>query len=182
MKISIHFSCHNTNLCPPVACDQTTYEYLQKQSHSNIAKPRSPKKHDDSSSVIEVGSDTDEAPFNLSDHEDESDAGAAAESDNEGDKFKIVLRSALTANRNITLTVRPTTTCGAIVKAFLKKAGLADNYPTVTSPNKRKRKGGKGKEKPKEPKLEIDGDKLADSVQIGDMDLEDGDMVDVVGL
>ncbi|KAE9393859.1 hypothetical protein BT96DRAFT_209293 [Gymnopus androsaceus JB14] len=45
-------------------------------------------------------------------------------------KFKLVLRSGLTS-RDITLNVRSATKCGAIVKAFLKKAGLEEKYPAL---------------------------------------------------
>lgn len=87
-----------------------------------------------------------------------------------GEKFKLTLRSAITT-KDIVLTVRPTTTCGAIVNAFLKSAGLLNKYP----PSSRKR--GKA-----EPVLQIDGDKMSPSAAIGDAGLDDGDCVDVVGL
>jgi len=152
-----------------VACDKTTYDYVKSRSH--IAATQPPV---DDPSVIEIGSDTDEAP---QEYEDESDAGGGgADSESEGDTFKLILRSALTS-RDITLTVRPTTKCGAIVKAFLKKAGLPDKY--TNSPKKRKSIGGKSGP---DPRLCIDGDKVANDVEIGEMDLEDGDLVEVVGL
>lgn len=66
--------------------------------------------------------------------------------------------------KNITLVVRPTTTCGAIVKAFLKKAGL------------KSRKKGDG------VSLMVDGDKMAAESEIAEADLDDGDMIEVVGL
>ena len=114
------------------------------------------------------------------DAEDDDDEEEAAE--DKGDKFKIILRSK--AAKDITLTVRPTTKCGAIVKAFLKSAGLADKYPGAgevagKTPAKKGRKtaapaGG--------PWLAVDGDKMANNVEIGEADLEDGDMVEVTGL
>lgn len=50
------------------------------------------------------------------------------------------------------------------MKAFLKKAGLSDKY----------KKGG--------PCLMVDGDKMSAGSEIADADLDDGDMVEVVGL
>ena len=107
-----------------------------------------------------------------------------AESEAEGETFKLILRSS--GNKDITLTVRPTTKCGAIVKAFLKKHGMVDQYPHVfaDTPAKTAKKGKKGKANvvEKNPQLYIDGDKMDNQTPIGDMDLEDGDMVEVVGL
>lgn len=104
--------------------------------------------------------------------------GAAA-----SDTFKLTLRSAKTT-KDIVLTVRPSTKCGSIVKAFLKKAGLADQYleeaPKAAAKKKRGRKSlvvvASG------PNLMIDGDKMNNDTEISEADLEDGDMVEVVGL
>lgn len=104
--------------------------------------------------------------------EESDDTGAESASDT----FRLTLRSGKT--KDIVLTVRPSTACGAIVKAFLKKSGLAEQYP---EPTVEKRKGKKGK--PAEgPRLMLDGDKLDPSSEIGAADLEDGDLVEVVGL
>ncbi|KAF8171924.1 hypothetical protein K438DRAFT_1851903 [Mycena galopus ATCC 62051] len=148
-----------------VACDQTTWDYM-RANPATFANP---------SQVTELSDDSDDEP-SVHPNTQESDA----ESDAGGETFKLVLQSAVT--KNITVTVRPTTTCGAIVQAFLKKAGLADKYP-----GPRKSLGGtskKGKKAPQgpEPQLVIDGDKMAAHVPIGDMDLDDGDTVDVAGL
>ncbi|KAJ6584174.1 hypothetical protein DFH09DRAFT_267560 [Mycena vulgaris] len=153
-----------------VACDKTTWEYLRTHPVASTAAP-----------VIDVDSDTD-APSPVYSNAQESDT----ESDAGGETFKLVLRSALTT-KDITLTVRPTTTCGAIVQAFLKKAGLADKYANPRKSIGGASKKGKGKkgaapEPEKNPQLAVDGDKIAHNVPIGDMDLDDGDMVDVVGL
>ena len=99
-----------------------------------------------------------------------------AQSDSGGDTFRLTLRSAKT--KDIVLTVRPTTTCGAIVKAFLRKADLADQYST---PNPKKR-GRKGAAQPTGPHLVIDGDKMNAEAPISNADLEDGDLVEVSGL
>jgi hypothetical protein len=74
----------------------------------------------------------------------------------------------------VNLTVRPTTTCGAIVKAFLKAAGLSDRYPDSPPTGKRTAQAM--------PQLMVDGDKMADDIEIGEADLDDGDLVEVVGL
>ncbi|KAJ7767530.1 hypothetical protein DFH07DRAFT_808813 [Mycena maculata] len=150
-----------------VACEKTTWEYLRSNPASSAL--------DTEPDVL----DTD-APSPVHSNAEESEA----ESDAGGETFKLCLRSAVTA-KDITVTVRPTTTCGAIVQAFLKKAGLADKY----GKSGRKSIGGaskKGKEKKAEsdedPQLMIDGDKMAHATPIGDAELDDGDVVDVVGL
>ncbi|KAJ6508476.1 hypothetical protein C8R45DRAFT_444465 [Mycena sanguinolenta] len=146
------------------ACDKTTWAYIR--SH--------PTGSTNPIQAAEISDDSDDEPTIL-----ESDA----ESDAGGETFKLVLQSK--ATKSITLTVRPTTTCGAIVQAFLKKAGLADKY-NLSAKGPRKSVGGGSKKKQAqglpEPQLVIDGDKMASHVPIGDMDLDDGDAVDVVGL
>jgi len=57
----------------------------------------------------------------------------------------------------------------------LKSTGLSDKYPGVGSAQTPK-KGAKI------PMLCLDGDKLDPGSEIGDADLEDGDLVEVVGL
>lgn len=105
----------------------------------------------------------------------ESDSDVQSQDGTEDETFKLVLRSAETKNKNITLTVRPTTTCGAIVKAFLKRAGLAEKYPEGKSA---RRKSGAGVG----PRLVVDGDKMDPETPISEADLDDGDQVEVVGL
>lgn len=101
--------------------------------------------------------------------------------------MKVIVRSSVT--NDITLVVRPTTKCGAILKAFLKKAGMEEGYPELfendgavsgKSKGKRGRKSGPGSGK--DPRLSIDGDRLNNDMSIGETDLEDGEMVEVVGL
>jgi len=145
------------------ACDKTTLAYLR----ANASAPEP----DDTVIVL---SDT-EVPSSAASNEAQD-----SESDDGGETFKLILRSALTT-KDITLTVRPTTTCGAIVQAFLKKAELADKYGTGAKKGAGSNKGKRGVPE-KYPQLVIDGDKMASNVPIGDMDLDDGDMVDVVGL
>lgn len=79
--------------------------------------------------------------------------------------------------KDISLTVRPTTTCGAVAKAFLKAAGLSDQYPGVNGATPKK-----GKRTDKDPRLSVEGEKMDPSTQISETELEDGDMVEVVGL
>jgi hypothetical protein len=168
-----------------VACDKTTWDYLR--AHPLAASSADPN----ATSDLEIISDTD-APSPVYSNAQDSDA----ESDAGDETFKLVLRSALTT-KDITVTVRRTTTCGAIVQAFLKKAGLADKYSVGGAgktpqrslggtSKKAQAKGKKGAEPEKTPQLAVDGDKLANEAAIGDiieeMGLDDGDMMDVVGL
>jgi len=106
---------------------------------------------------------------------------------NLGKTLKLVLRSALTGSKVIPLTVRTTTRCDAVVKAFIRKAGLEDGkYPElfagggegVVSRRGKKEVVGSGKN----PQLSLDGDKFDNDTQIGQIDLEDGDLVEVLGL
>ncbi|EAU86034.1 hypothetical protein CC1G_11706 [Coprinopsis cinerea okayama7 len=88
-------------------------------------------------------------------------AAVASQSDAEDDTFKLTLRS---KHKEVTVTVRPSTKCGNIVKAYLKKAKLEAMAAG------------------KDPRLSVDGDKLDNDSPISDADLEDGDLVEVVGL
>ena len=147
------------------ACDKTTHEYIRTHRHQRSPSP----------SFDQPGAGTD-GPSRQG-TQDLSDASDAEPLDSQDSQtFKLTLRSALTS-KDITLTVRPTTTCGAIVKAFLKSAGLADKYPGGSGQTPMK--GGKAG---KVPMLCLDGDKLEPGSEIGDADLEDGDLVEVVGL
>ncbi|KZT67274.1 hypothetical protein DAEQUDRAFT_694384 [Daedalea quercina L-15889] len=157
------------------ACDRITYEYLQetrRQRSMSVQpldryKPGAPSRTRSPSVILE------DDEF---DREPEAGAESTADEEEEDDKFRLTLRSGKT--KDITVTVRPSTTCGAIVRAFLKKAGLTDQYPGGSA-----LAGKKGKGKSSEgPKLMVDGDKLSPSSEIGEADLEDGDLVEVVGL
>ncbi|EED79426.1 predicted protein [Postia placenta Mad-698-R] len=145
------------------ACDVRTYEYLQdsRRQRSLSVQPVDLGDHLRSKA---------RAPSPIPEESDDTGAESAS------DTFRLTLRSGKT--KDIVLTVRPSTACGAIVKAFLKKSGLAEQYP---EPTVEKRKGKKGK--PAEgPRLMLDGDKLDPASEIGAADLEDGDLVEVVGL
>ncbi|KAJ7244986.1 hypothetical protein B0H12DRAFT_1128132 [Mycena haematopus] len=145
------------------ACDKTTWDYMRAHPATSANPIQATELSDHSD---------EEANPNTQESDAESDAG--------GETFKLVLQSA--ATKNITLTVRPTTTCGAIVQAFLKKAGLADKYNSPRRSVGGAGKKGKQQQSRPDPQLVIDGDKMAPHVPIGDMDLDDGDTVDVVGL
>nr|GAT60248.1 predicted protein [Mycena chlorophos] len=193
------------------ACDPTTWEYLRKNpTRATAPAPSRPAiieedgalviSDTDDSSIIAIDNDNDdqdEESDNDEPAEEEQGGGeadAGGDDDDNDDSFKLILRSQLTS-KDISLNVRPTTKCGAIVKAFLKKAGLAENYPELmtgggTSNSKGPRKSaGKGRGRKsaaaapaKDPRLQIDGQKMDPEQPIGDEDLEDGDVVDVVGL
>ncbi|CAL1712428.1 unnamed protein product [Somion occarium] len=140
------------------ACEKTTYEYIKSQ------RRRSP-------SVIPQ--DGPHHPLSPTFEEPEETEKSEAEANDNDDKFKLTLRGKDV--KNVTLTVRPTTKCSAIIKAFLKSAGLSDKYP-ATAPT------GRGKKSVPMPQLMVDGDKLNPNWEIGKADLEDGDLVEVVGL
>lgn len=112
--------------------------------------------------------------------EESSEEESDAQPETNGETFKLVLRSNIT--KDITLTVRPTTKCGAIVKGFLKAAGLTDKYPNTTPAKPTKGRKGKNAGATNVPQLMIDGEKMNPDSEIADADLEDGDMVEVVGL
>lgn len=156
-----------------MACTKETYDYIRAHPHSiqNTSFGNS------NAGPIDV--DSDDGPGGAESQQSD------AESESDEDKFKLILRSALTPNKEISLVVRPTTKCGAIVKAFLKKAGLSGQYPEIFTAVPAKKGGGRKNNVAgagKDPKLCLDGDKLDNASEIGDADLEDGDMIEVVGL
>lgn len=126
------------------ACTKVTHEYIRSyQYQRSVAATRS----DHASTVI---SDSEVE----TDYSQDSDAA-------EKDTFKIILRSGST--KNITVTVRPTTKCGAIVATFLKRTGIKNV-------------------KAKKVKLVIDGERMEPDTAIEEADLEDGDIVDIMGI
>ena len=128
------------------ACNIITYNYLRTQRHESPL----PTTFED---------ETTRSPSPDPSKEDDT-----REMDDEAsdDQFRLTLRSSGTT---ITLKVRPATTCGTIVNAFLRRAGLDGKLTGKSAPS-----------------LLIDGEKmnLADPISVAD--LEDGDCVDVVGL
>ncbi|KZV70230.1 hypothetical protein PENSPDRAFT_651752 [Peniophora sp. CONT] len=141
------------------ACDKVTFEYLR-----NNRNQRPPT----SSSGQPSGSQPKSGPSGGGDSDSETEVESSAEDD---DTFKLTIRSGTV--KDVTLTVRPSTTCGAIVKAFLKRAGLADKY----SEGKSRRKSTAGG-----PRLVVDGDRMEPGTPISAADLEDGDQVEIAGL
>ena len=101
-----------------------------------------------------------------------ADAGAGAGS--HAQAFHLLVRSERTKDQDISLLVRPTTKCGAIVRAFLKKAGLEAEYPPGGSAPPAK---GRGRTRTKVvaankvPMLSVDGDKMDPEAEIGEADL-----------
>jgi hypothetical protein len=138
------------------ATDVTTFEHLREQRHESPFAGQS--------------NNWSPPPDTAEDGESESDVQSAAEEDD--DTFKLVVRSGMT--KDVTLKVRPTTSCGAIVKAFLRRAGIADKYPEGQSSRRKSAVGG--------PRLMIDGDRMDPDTPISEADLEDGDQVEVTGL
>jgi SUMO-like protein len=138
------------------ASDLVTYEYLRE--HRQEHPPP------DANALAQGSS----PPGSAEDGESESDTQSMAD-DDDGDIFKLVVRSGVT--KDVTLKVRQTTTCGAIVKAFLKRAGIADQYSE--SRNIRGEGGAR---------LMIDGERMDPETPISEADLEDGDQVEVDGL
>jgi hypothetical protein len=194
-----------------VACDQPTHEYLKKQQTlsylSSQARPDPPPTSAGgaSSNILDIDSDEDNndesytPPLTHTQHDMNTgyDSQAESESGESQNTFKISLRSGVTGEKQITVTVRPTTKCGAIVRAFILKAKLDESlYPSVMGsggaanvlpPAKGQGKSGKGKaaaavNATKDPRLSLDGDSIPNDTPIGDMDVEDGDLLDVVGL
>lgn len=98
-----------------------------------------------------------------------------------GDTFKLTLRSVKTP-KGIVLTVRPQTRCGAILKAYLKKAGLAKEYLEHDTGARGRNRGRRSVIIAFGPRLVVDGDKLDNEVEIREADVEDGDIVEVTGL
>lgn len=140
----------------PDASDFATFEYLREHRHEHP------------SPIGDAVPQESSPPNGTEDGESESETQSAAEDDG-NDVFKLIVRSGFT--KDVTLKVRPTTSCGAIVKAFLKRAGLADKYP-----------GGKNPRGKKEPRLMVDGEHMDPETPISEADLEDGDQVEVDGL
>ena len=114
---------------------------------------------------------------------DESGEGTDASStgDVAEDIFRLTLRSVKTP-KGIILTVRPQTKCGAIVKAYLRKAGLANEYLEYDTGTRARNRGRRSTVIALGPQLVVDGDKLDNEVEIREADVEDGDIIEVTGL
>ena len=97
------------------------------------------------------------------------------------DTFKLTLRSVKTP-KGIILTVRPQTKCGAILKAYIRKAGLAKEYLEQDTAARGRNRGRRSVIIASGPRLVVDGDKLDNDAEIRETDVEDGDIVEVTGL
>jgi len=181
------------------AYEKTAFAYIQtnQQKVFSQSSPRH-KLEGASNEPIDINSDSEDdiayiprgptsTPSRSQTQTQTPDWDSDSSTKNLGKTLKLVLRSALTGSKEITLTVRTTTRCDAVVKAFIKKAKLGeDKYPElfadgsggVVSRRGKKAVVGSGKN----PQLSLDGDKFNNDTQIGQTDLEDGDMVEVSGL
>ncbi|KAL1745261.1 hypothetical protein HDZ31DRAFT_36748 [Schizophyllum fasciatum] len=198
-----------------VACDKATYDYLREleeaQRRSSVHPPSDHEDAEDADDddVVVIASDDEPSYPHTSTSTTASSSTTAStnrtspsqpttthptptprapseDADDGGGKFKIILRSG--SFPDVPLTVRPTTTCGAIVRAFLKKVGLTDQFPnagTAGAGAQAQPKGGRGRGAPppaKDPHLVMDGDKLNHTAPIEEAELDDGDVLDVHGL
>ena len=84
--------------------------------------------------------------------------------------------------KGVVLTVRPQTKCGAILKAYLRKAGLANEYLEYDSGARGRNRGRRSVIIASGPRLVVDGDKLDNEIEIREADVEDGDIIEVTGL
>lgn len=116
------------------------------------------------------------------DEQSEGDLNAGVNEEAAEDTFKLTLRSVKTP-RGIVLTVRPQTKCGAIVEAFLRKASLTnqslERNSGITGDENR---GKRSVATTSGPWLVVDGDKLGNEVEIGEAEVEDGDIIEVTGV
>ena len=92
---------------------------------------------------------------------DTIESGSESDASVSQDTFKLHLRAG--PAETVLVTVKPSTKCSSIVASFLKKTGRS----SVLSKNVR---------------LSVDGEKLEPNDSIETADLEDGDMLDIVGL
>ena len=97
------------------------------------------------------------------------------------DTFKLTLRSVKTP-KGMILTVRPQTKCGAILKAYLRKAGLAKEYLEHDTATRGRNRGRRSVIIASGLRLVVDGDKLDNDAEIREADVEDGDIIEVTGL
>jgi hypothetical protein len=182
------------------AYEKTAYEYIQTNQPKFSHRMPGPRDKTEGSSNEPIDIDTDsegemgEMPrgststFRASTPPQTQDSDSDSSTKDLGKTLKLVLRSELPTSKEITLTVRTTARCIAVLKAFIKKAGLdEEKYPELfvgESEGDDKGKGNKRGKKAsgKDPRLCLDGDKFDHDTQIGQTDLDDGDMVDVVGL
>jgi hypothetical protein len=133
------------------ASDKTTFEHLRAQRDRQRSQS------------VALDDDPGDARRSPSPPADTSPTREETPAPEKGEKFKLVIRAGTA--KDITIAVRPTTTCGVIVRAFVKAAGL--NVPAA---------------KLAAARIIVDGDKMDNDTEIGEADLEDGDMVEIAGL
>ena len=150
-----------SNNTPPDACLGTTYELLRG---SRLGAPSS------SHVAITEGEESGDGSS------DTDSIDGTAE-----DTFRLTLRSTKTP-KGIVLTVRPQTKCGAILKAYLRKAGLANEYLEYDSGARGRNRGRPSIIIASGLRLVVDGDKLDNEIEIREADVEDGDIIEVTGL
>ncbi|THH05500.1 hypothetical protein EW145_g4751 [Phellinidium pouzarii] len=132
-------------------CSDNIFNYIKEQESAHMFAPSV----ENSNTLGNVTAETDPAAFASTDSGAESDV-----SHDKGDTFRLHLRSGA---ETVTVTVRPTTKCSAIVASFLRKMGK----PATGA---------------KKARVEVDGEKMCPDSCIGDADLENGDLVDIVGV
>ncbi|TBU23746.1 hypothetical protein BD311DRAFT_767928 [Dichomitus squalens] len=159
------------------AYDKVTHRYLQENKRARSVSV--PPGHDDPNQTTSRARSPSVTIMESELEANESPSPPSQEHEDGSETFKLTVRSGRT-DKDIILTVRPTTKCGAIVRAFLKKAGLEAEYLAGGAPAKGR---GRGKATaPKVPALSVDGDRMDPETEIGEADLEDGDLVEIVGL
>lgn len=93
-------------------------------------------------------------------HGSGSESETSKVEDDQSDRIKLHIRA---GNQTIIMSVKSTTKCKSIIETFLRKTGRSASAS-------------------KSARLRVDGEKLDPESEIGEMDLEDGDLVDVVGI
>ncbi|GJJ15743.1 hypothetical protein Clacol_010021 [Clathrus columnatus] len=130
------------------ACARVTYETLYTRSGPAPTPPPQLNEDDGDS------------------EREESSPPSEVAADDSDEKFKIIVRA---ADLSVPLTVRPTTTCGKIVRAFLAIM-VKQGKPALPT------------KKANQVRLYVDGEKQDPNAPISDCDLEDGDIVEIIGL
>lgn len=84
-----------------------------------------------------------------------------SDADDQTDKLKLTIRS---TTHEYTFRVTSSTTCGELVAKFVYKAG--NSVPSGT----------------KKPTLLFDGDKLSETTTLADLDIDTGDMLEIINV
>ena len=97
----------------------------------------------------------------------DAEASSQSESEANDDAFRITVRS---GSNEISVKVRPQTTCGAIVASFIKRTSGKNGQPTISAANA------------KAARIDFDGEMMDPGSCVADMELEEGDVIDIFGL